>query len=246
MISIKISGLSRIFYRFIALALVFLFISCGEKKQEEEEQREEEDTPAEKQDSEETEQPIIVFYGTSLTAGMGLEPEEAYPALIQEKLDSLDLGGEVINAGLSGETTASGKNRLDWVLNQEADIFVLELGANDGLRGVPLDETRKNLQEIINEVREKNPDTKIILAGMQIPPNMGEEYTGEFRNIFPELAEENDLELIPFLLEGVAGNPGLNQRDGIHPTAEGQKIMAENAWEVLGPIIMENPQKANP
>ena len=113
----------------------------------------------------------------------------------------------MINAGLSGETTASGKNRINWILNQDVDVFVLELGANDGLRGIPLEETRKNLQDIINTVKEKNPKTKIVLAGMQIPPNMGEEYTTEFRNIFPELAEENNVELIPFLLEGVAGDP---------------------------------------
>lgn len=239
MISIKAPAISRIFYSCIALAFVSLLLSCGDQKQKEEEQKVEEEIKAEDEGAAESEEPLIVFYGTSLTAGMGLEPEEAYPALIQEKLDSLDLSGEVINAGLSGETTASGKNRLDWVLKQEADIFVLELGANDGLRGVPLEETRKNLQEIINEVREKNPDTKILLAGMQIPPNMGEEYTGEFRNIFPELAEKNDLVLIPFLLEGVAGNPELNQRDGIHPTAEGQEILAENVWEVLGPLLKE-------
>lgn len=239
MISIKAPAISRIFYSYIAFAFVSLLLSCGDQKQKEEEQKVEEEIKAEDEEAEESEEPLIVFYGTSLTAGMGLEPEEAYPALIQEKLDSLELSGEVINAGLSGETTASGKNRLDWVLKQEADIFVLELGANDGLRGVPLEETRKNLQEIIKEVREKNPDTKILLAGMQIPPNMGEEYTGEFRKIFPELAEKNDLVLIPFLLEGVAGNPELNQRDGIHPTAEGQEILAKNVWEVLGPLVKE-------
>lgn len=239
MISIKAPAISRIFYRGIALAIVSLLLSCGDQKQKEQEQKVEEEIKAEDEEDGESEEPLIIFYGTSLTAGMGLEPEEAYPALIQEKLDSLDISGEVINAGLSGETTASGKNRLDWVLKQEADIFVLELGANDGLRGVPLEETRKNLQEIINEVREKNPDTKILLAGMQIPPNMGEEYTGEFRNIFPELAEKNDLVLIPFLLEGVAGNPELNQRDGIHPTAEGQEVLAENVWKVLGPLVKE-------
>jgi acyl-CoA thioesterase-1 len=134
---------------------------------------------------------------------------------------------------LSGETTAGGINRIDWVLNQEVEIFVLELGANDGLRGIPLDETRKNLQAIIDRVRSKNPETKIILAGMQIPPNLGQEYTSEFRNIFPELAKINKLRLIPFLLEDVAGNPELNQQDGIHPTAKGQKILAGNVWEVL-------------
>lgn len=209
-----------------------LLVSCGDSTKKEEERKPEEtaetDLPPENE-----EEKTILFFGTSLTAGLGLEQEEAYPALIQQKLDSIGLDYEVVNAGLSGETTASGKNRLNWVLNQEVDVFVLELGANDGLRGVPLEETRKNLRDIIEIVREKNPDTRIILAGMQIPPNMGPEYTSEFRNIFPELAEEYDLELIPFILEDVAGNPDLNQQDGIHPTAEGQKIMAENVWEVL-------------
>ncbi|MFC6861182.1 arylesterase, partial [Zunongwangia atlantica 22II14-10F7] len=139
----------------------------------------------------------------------------------------------VVNAGLSGETTASGLNRLDWVFKQNVDILVIELGANDGLRGVSLDETRSNLEKIIKIAREKNPEVKIILAGMQIPPNMGEEYTTEFRSLFPELAKEYDLELIPFLLEGVAGDSKLNQQDGIHPTAEGQQILANNVWEVL-------------
>ncbi|SFN83422.1 arylesterase [Salegentibacter flavus] len=217
----------------LTIFLSFLLLtSCGESAEKEEkgpaEETAETDLP-QKNEEEKT----ILFFGTSLTAGLGLEPEQAYPAVIQQKLDSLGLDYEVVNAGLSGETTASGRNRINWVLNQNVDVFVLELGANDGLRGVPLEETRKNLREIIEIVREKNPDTRIILAGMQIPPNMGEEYTSEFRNIFPELAEEYDLEMIPFLLEDVAGIPNLNQQDGIHPTAEGQKIMAENVWEVL-------------
>ena len=189
---------------------ILLFISCGESAKKEEKRPAEEtaDTDLPQKNEEEK---TILFFGTSLTAGLGLEPEQAYPALIQQKLDSLELDYEVVNAGLSGETTASGRNRLNWVLNQNVDVFVLELGANDGLRGVPLEETRKNLREIIEIVREKNPDARIIIAGMQIPPNMGEDYTTEFRNIFPELAREYDLELIPFLLEDVAGIPDLNQ-----------------------------------
>jgi len=143
----------------------------------------------------------------------------------------------VINAGLSGETTASGRNRLDWVLNQKADIFILELGANDGLRGIPLNETRLNLQAIIDAVKEKNQETVIILAGMQIPPNMGQEYTAEFKKIFPDLADKNKTLMIPFLLDNVAGIPDLNQEDGIHPTVEGQKIVAQNVWEVLEPVL---------
>ena len=145
----------------------------------------------------------------------------------------------MVNAGLSGETTSGGKNRIDWVLKQNVDVFVLELGANDGLRGIPVAETKNNLQEIIDFVREQNPEIEIILAGMQIPPNMGQEYTREFRAIFPDLAEENNVNLIPFLLEDVAGIPELNQQDGIHPTAEGQEILAENVWDVLKPILIK-------
>ena len=144
-----------------------------------------------------------------------------------------------MNAGLSGETTASGKNRLGWVLNSDIDVFVLELGANDGLRGISLEETRRNLQEIIDVVKQKNPNTTIILAGMQIPPNMGQDYTSEFRDIFPDLAKKNKIGLIPFLLEDVAGNPELNQPDGIHPTAEGQKIIANNIWPIIAKTITE-------
>jgi acyl-CoA thioesterase-1 len=179
----------------------------------------------------------ILFFGNSLTAGMGLEVQEAFPAIIQKKLDTFSAGYNVINAGLSGETTASGKNRLSWVLKQKVDIFILELGANDGLRGIPLNETRNNLQEMIDMVRSHNPDVKILLAGMQIPPNMGQDYTNEFKMIFPDLAEKNKVDLIPFLLKDVAGITDLNQQDGIHPTAEGQYIVAENVWEVLKTVL---------
>ena len=222
--------------RYSSILLMFLMFSCGENSEKKSEKNNTEEAQTETE-IQESEKDVILFFGNSLTAGMGLEPSEAFPALIQNRLDSLDYDYEVINAGLSGETTASGKNRINWVLNQDVDVFVLELGANDGLRGIPLEETRKNLQDIINTVKEKNPDTKIVLAGMQIPPNMGEEYTTEFRNIFPELAEENNLELIPFLLEGVAGDPKLNQQDGIHPTAEGYKIVTDNVWSVLEDVV---------
>ncbi|HET8884916.1 MAG TPA: arylesterase [Salinimicrobium sp.] len=223
---------------FLFTGVIFLIClgACKEESKKEDKKIDEAVTATEQ---EENETKTILFYGNSLTAGMGLDPQESFPALIQKKIDSLNLNYEVINAGLSGETTAGGVNRLDWVLNQKVDVFVLELGANDGLRGVPLSETRKNLQAIIDAVWKKNPETEIILAGMQIPPNMGAEYASGFRNIFPELAEKNDIALIPFLLENVAGNPDLNQSDGIHPTAEGQKILAENVWEVLDDIIIE-------
>lgn len=226
--------------RNLYLFFPFLFLiltSCGETDRKESETLPVEATDDKKENVNGRETGTILFFGTSLTAGMGLDPDDAYPAVIQRKLDSLNLPYEVVNAGLSGETTASGKNRIDWVLNQEIDVFLLELGANDGLRGVPLEETRQNLTEIIRTVREKNPDVRIILAGMQLPPNLGTEYTSEFRSIFPELAKIHNTELIPFLLEDVAGNPELNQQDGIHPTVEGQEIMAENVWDVLWPMI---------
>ncbi len=179
----------------------------------------------------------ILFFGDSLTAGLGLDPNQAFPALIGRRLDSLGYSYRIINAGLSGETTASGRNRLEWVLRQPVDIFVLELGANDGLRGIPLQETRQNLEAMVREVRETYPGVQIVLAGMQLPPNMGPEYTRSFRQIFPELAEKHDLLLIPFLLEGVGGVPELNQEDGIHPTEEGHRIVAENVWDILGPAV---------
>jgi len=218
--------------KFCYLSLCFLLISCAgndAKKTDDQKKVESVKVEAQPQSSEKT----ILFFGNSLTAGMGLDVEEAFPALIQRKIDSASLTFNVINAGLSGETTASGKNRLAWLLKQKVDVFVLELGANDGLRGIPLEETKKNLQNIIDEVKAHNSEVIIVLAGMQIPPNMGLEYTKDFRNIFPDLAAENKLALIPFLLMDVAGNPDLNQADGIHPTAEGQIIVANNVWEIL-------------
>lgn len=221
--------------RFLGILAILSIISCGSEEKKQNNQQAEDSVEAEKESATENEDDskVILFFGDSLTAGYQLEASEAYPAVIQQKLDSLGYDYEVVNAGLSGDTTASGKSRLDWVLKQDADIFVLELGANDGLRGIPLSETRQNLKDIIEMVRAKNADTKIILAGMQIPPNMGQDYTSEFRSIFPELAEQYKVELIPFLLDGVAGNPELNLNDGIHPTAEGYKIVADNVWEVL-------------
>ena len=179
----------------------------------------------------------IVFFGNSLTAGYGLSPEQAFPALIQKRIDSLGLPYQVINAGVSGETSSGGKTRIDWILREPVDIFVLELGANDGLRGTPLSETKKNLQDIIDKVKAKYPDSKLVFAGMEIPPNMGQEYTTEFRNIYIELAAKNKMTLIPFLLEGVGGEPELNQADGIHPTAEGHLIVAENVWKQLEKLL---------
>ncbi|OQP49274.1 arylesterase [Niastella populi] len=175
----------------------------------------------------------IVFYGNSLTAGYGVDPSESFPSIIQEKIDSLQLPYKVINAGVSGETTAGGKSRIDWILRQPVNVFVLELGGNDGLRGIPIAETSKNLQAIINRVREKYPEAKIILAGMQVPPNMGRNYATRFRAVFEQLAAKNNVALIPFLLENVGGVASLNQGDGIHPNPQGHRIVAQNVWNVL-------------
>lgn len=187
---------------------------------------------------------VIVFFGNSLTAGYGLEPSEAFPAIIQQRIDSLGLPYRVVNAGVSGETSAGGRGRIDWLLRQPVDIFVLELGANDGLRGINPSETYQNLGVIMDRVREKNPDVEILLAGMQMPPSMGERFTTEFRQVFSKLAEEKDATLIPFLLEGVAGEKELNQGDGVHPTVKGQRVLANNVWEVLEPVLRENENNA--
>lgn len=181
---------------------------------------------------------VIMIYGDSLTAGYGLSsPEQAFPTLIQSSLTKKGKPVKVINAGLSGETSAGGLSRLAWVLRQPVDIFMLELGANDGLRGLPLDQTRKNLQSIIDQVKAKYPKAKIVIAGMLVPPNMGPEYTTEFKKIFPEIAKKNNATLIPFLLKDVAGNPKLNQGDGIHPNIEGHKIVAENVMKIIESLL---------
>ncbi|PIQ47217.1 MAG: arylesterase [Cytophagales bacterium CG12_big_fil_rev_8_21_14_0_65_40_12] len=179
----------------------------------------------------------IIFFGDSITAGYGLSMEEAYPNLIQKRIDSLGLNYEVINAGLSGEASAGGLDRIDWILKGKPDIFVLELGGNDGLRGLSIEETEANLKAMIDKVRAANPNTKILLAGMQIPPNLGQEYTKAFRNVFPKVARDKNVELIPFLLENVGGDTKLNQSDGIHPNTAGHKIVAETVWGYLGKYL---------
>ena len=179
----------------------------------------------------------IVFFGNSLTAGYGLSPAEAFPALIQKKIDSLNLSYTVVNAGVSGETTSGGNSRIDWVLRQPMDVFILELGGNDGLRGIPVSETRKNLQSIIDKVKRSKPEIKLVLAGMQIPPNMGQQYATAFRDVYKDLAAANNMILIPFLLEGVGGEAALNQDDGIHPTAEGHRIIAETIWREIAGVL---------
>src|SRR5690625_2797469 len=188
----------------------------------------------------------VLFFGDSLTAGYGIEPEETYPALIQKKIDDLGWKVGTVNAGLSGETSAGGLRRVNWILRQPIDVFVLELGANDGLRGIETEETEKNLQAILDRVIEQNRQTELVIAGMQVPPNMGEKYAEKFSEIFPRLAEKNDAALIPFLLEDVGGIPELNLPDGVHPTAEGHRIMAEPVWKTLQPILARKIEETNP
>src|SRR5258708_33031945 len=184
-----------------------------------------------------TQQKTILFFGDSLTAGYGLSPGQAFAALVEKELLKGNKKVKVINAGLSGETTAGGLSRIDWTLREPIDIFVLELGGNDGLRGLPLEQTKKNLQSIIDKVKVKYPKAKIVLAGMMVPPNMGKEYSDGFKQIYPNLAAKNKSHLIPFLLESVAGNEKLNQPDGIHPNVEGHQIVAKNLVKFLVKII---------
>jgi acyl-CoA thioesterase-1 len=179
----------------------------------------------------------ILFFGNSLTAAYGLDPALGYVALLQRRLDSLGLPYRAVNAGLSGETTAGGRERLDWVLQQPLDIFVLELGGNDALRGLDPTATYDNLSAIIQQVRAKYPAAKVVLAGMEAPPNMGPDYTAAFRKVYPRLARELNASLIPFFLEGVGGVPELNQEDRIHPNEKGQYLLLENVWEVLEPLL---------
>ena len=188
-------------------------------------------------------QRVILFFGDSITAGYGLSDPaaESYPALIQKQLQAQGWNSfSIVNAGVSGDTSAGGLRRIDWLLRQRpVDIFVLELGANDGLRGVPTEETRRNLQAILDKVKAKNPDVRLIIAGMMLPPSFGPEYTQRFRAIFPDLAKANHATLIPFLLEGVGGSGEFNQPDGVHPNAAGHRILAETTWKILQPLLAE-------
>jgi acyl-CoA thioesterase-1 len=179
----------------------------------------------------------IVFFGNSLTAAYQLAPEQGFTHLLQLKLDSLALPYACVNAGLSGETTADGKNRIEWVLQQPMDIFFLELGGNDALRGLPVEASIQNLQAILDQVKNKYPQCKILIAGMLAPPNLGDRYGKAFKNMFADLAKNNQAKLIPFLLDGVGGIPALNLEDGIHPNPAGQKIVAETVWKYLAPML---------
>lgn len=176
---------------------------------------------------------VVLFFGDSLTAGFGLDADQSFPSLIENKIDSLGLKYSVVNAGLSGETTSGGLKRIDWVMKQKVDIFFLELGANDMLRGLPIDQTRKNLSEIISIVKAKNPNVKIALCEMMAAPNMGAEYVKEFTNIYKDLSTPADITLVPFFLDGVIGHEALMLKDGKHPNAAGQVIVADNIWRSL-------------
>jgi acyl-CoA thioesterase-1 len=178
-------------------------------------------------------EPTIVFIGTSLTAGYGLEPTAAFPAVIERMLDSAGRPARVVNAGVSGETSAGARTRIDWLLRQRADVIVLETGANDGLRGLSVAAARENIQAVLDRIRDKQPAARVLLVQMEAPPNMGAEYTTQFHDMYPDLAKRNAVELVPFLLEGVAGVPSLNQDDGIHPNEAGARIVARNVYAAL-------------
>ena len=179
----------------------------------------------------------VVFLGDSLSAGLGVQPSEAFPALIADKIRAANLPFQVENAGLSGDTTAGGLRRIDWLLQRKIEVLVVELGGNDGLRGLPVANIKTNLQAIIAKAKAKNPDAKIVIAGMQIPPNLGAQYSSNFQSAFADLARENNATLIPFLLQNVGGLRNLNQPDMIHPTAAGHRIVAETVWRTLEPIL---------
>ncbi len=179
----------------------------------------------------------VLFLGNSLTAGLGVARDAAFPYLIQQRIEARGWPFRVVDAGVSGDTSAGGLRRIDWMLRQQVDVLVIELGGNDGLRGVPTETTRANLQAIINHARAAYPEIDIVLAGMLIPPNLGPEYSKGFQELYSALASANDVELIPFLLDGVAADPALNQADGIHPNAAGHRIVVDNVWQVLESVL---------
>ena len=225
-------------YLFVICLLfaVALAIGCGSDsttKSESEPAREPASLPAAA--SAPDTRPQLVFLGDSLTAGLGLPPEEAYPSLIQQKVDADGLNYQVMNAGVSGDTSAGGLSRLDWALEGDVRVMVVALGGNDGLRGLPASELKQNLATIIERAQAKH--IKVVLAGMEAPPNFGQDYIVQFHKVYPELAKQYGVPLVPFLLQGVAGIERLNQRDGIHPTAEGARTVADNVWTVLRPML---------
>jgi acyl-CoA thioesterase-1 len=186
-----------------------------------------------------SQRPTVLFLGTSLTAGFGIDPEQAYPALIQQMIDSAGLDYRVINAGLSGETSAGAVRRADWLFRQPVSVLVLETGANDGLRGLPADSLRANIQGVLDRAKQLRSPPRLVLLGMRVPPNYGRTYSQQFESLYPQLAKSNGAVLVPFLLDGVGGVRALNQADGVHPTAEGQRKMAETVWRVLEPVLRQ-------
>jgi acyl-CoA thioesterase-1 len=183
--------------------------------------------------------PVVLFLGTSLTAGQGLDPEEAYPALIQKKIDAAGLGYRVVNAGVGGDTSADALGRLDWLLRQRVDVLVVETGANDALRGQDPAATRANIRAILEKARAHSPAPRLVLVGMEAPRNLGADYVRRFHALYRDLARETGAVLVPFLLDGVGGVESLNQADGIHPTAAGHQRMAETVWRVLEPVLRQ-------
>jgi acyl-CoA thioesterase-1 len=215
------------------ILIMLIIAACGNKKS-----ASTDSTAAANTQSDTSSTKNVLFFGDSLTAGFGLDdPNDAFPGVVQKKIDSAKLHYHIINAGVSGETSAGGKGRISWILHQKIDVFILELGANDGLRGIPVKETTENLQAITDSVKARYPKAKLVLLGMQVPPNMGAAYANNFKAIFPQLAAKNNMALVPFLLQGVGGVPALNQHDGIHPTAQGAKIVGNNVWQVLKGIL---------
>jgi acyl-CoA thioesterase-1 len=183
----------------------------------------------------------ILYLGDSIAAGYGLGEDQAFPNLVQKKAEAAGYSTETVNAGVSGDTSTGGLSRIDWLLKNRVDILVLELGGNDGLRGIDLSLTRENLSQIILRTRERWPAVQIVVAGMMVPPNLGHEYTEQFRTMFPSLAKEHKTQLIPFVLDGVGGIADLNQSDGIHPTAKGHELIAETVWDVIEPLLVAKP-----
>lgn len=224
---------------FASIAFVFLvFYACDTPSPEENAVNAPiENTTTTKQETVENDKKTIVFFGNSLSAAYGIEATQGFVGLTAQRIDSLGLPYEIVNAGLSGETTAGGKTRIEWILRQPVDIFILELGGNDALRGIDPEDSYKNLKFIVEKVKEKYPSAKIVLAGMEAPPNLGPEFTSKFRQMYPKLAKEYNASLIPFLLDGVGGIPELNLPDGIHPTPEGHQIVAKNVWAVLENLL---------
>jgi acyl-CoA thioesterase-1 len=231
------------FTRFVVVVLLLSAAACGQQEQRGRDTPRAEPTPAAPaarpasapERSAVEKRPRIVFLGDSLTAGLGLAAEESVPSLIQRRLDEEGYDYEVVNAGVSGDTSAGGLSRLDWSLDGDVRLLVIELGANDGLRGLPAAAMKRNLGEIISRARRRG--ITVLLTGMEAPPNYGEAYTSEFRQVYRDLAREHDVAFMPFFLEGVAGIAALNQRDGVHPNADGARLVERKIWASLEPLL---------